>query len=347
MLYILHGPDDFSINHELNNIKKTAGDPAILATSTSVFDGSEVTFNELRLTCETAPFLADKRLVIVYGLLERFAIKTFVSRSAGTRKVDARPTSYEPFGELLTHLPASTLLVLVDSEVKENNPLLKVIASSATRKSFLQLKSQDLRQWIGQRVAEEGGSISLPAVSLLARMIGGNLWIMSSELQKLVIYADGQRIEEKDVKMLVSYTQQANVFAMVDAIIEFNVQKAETLLQQLMQEGATPTYLLAMLARQMRLIVRARDLKARKVADTEIRSRLGIAQEFVLRKTLEQAQRYTLPRLKQVYQYLLETDLAIKTGKYEGELALNILLAELCQPAKSVSHQPQMQGVTV
>jgi hypothetical protein len=27
----------------------------------------------------------------------------------------------------------------------------------------------------------------------------------------------------------------------------------------------------------------------------------------------------------------LETDLSIKTGKYGGELALNILIAELCQ----------------
>jgi hypothetical protein len=31
---------------------------------------------------------------------------------------------------------------------------------------------------------------------------------------------------------------------------------------------------------------------------------------------------------------LLEADLSIKTGKYGAELALNILIAELCQPRR-------------
>ncbi|GAI43191.1 unnamed protein product, partial [marine sediment metagenome] len=40
---------------------------------------------------------------------------------------------------------------------------------------------------------------------------------------------------------------------------------------------------------------------------------------------------YPLGRIKEAYHKLLEADLSIKTGKYEGELALNILIAELCQ----------------
>ena len=54
-------------------------------------------------------------------------------------------------------------------------------------------------------------------------------------------------------------------------------------------------------------------------------SRLGLKSEFPLRKTLEQAQRYPLERLKSVYKRLLEADLSIKTGRYDGRLALNLL----------------------
>lgn len=347
MLYILSGPDDFSINRELNNIKSTAGDPTMLSTNTNVFDGGQVTLDELRLACETMPFLSDKRLAIVYGLLERYAIKTFSSRPAGTKKTESQSTSYESFTELIKRIPETTVLVLIDSDVKENNPLMKAISHNASVKTFPWLKSDDLRHWIGQRVSDEGGSIALPAVNLLARIIGSNLWIMSNELNKLVSYADGRRIEEKDVKALVSYTQQASVFAMVDAIIEFNLQRAETVLQQLLKEGESPSGLLAMLNRQMRLIVRMRELKAQKLPENEMKSRLGITHDFIVRKTLEQAQRYTLPRLRQVYQFLLETDMAIKTGKYDGELALNILIAELCQQEKAPSSQPKhVQGIT-
>ena len=66
----------------------------------------------------------------------------------------------------------------------------------------------------------------------------------------------------------------------------------------------------------------------------EIQNKLGLTSDFALRKTLERADRYPLARLKEVYHKLLEADLSIKTGKYEGELALNILFAELCQGRK-------------
>jgi len=68
---------------------------------------------------------------------------------------------------------------------------------------------------------------------------------------------------------------------------------------------------------------------------TEIQSKLGVNSEYVVRKTLEQASRYSLPRLREVYHRLLETDLSIKTGKYDAELALNILVAELSRRAKT------------
>jgi len=48
----------------------------MLATNTNILDGRQVTADELRAVCESAPFLSEKRLVIIKGLLERFAVKT-------------------------------------------------------------------------------------------------------------------------------------------------------------------------------------------------------------------------------------------------------------------------------
>jgi len=346
LLYILHGADDYSIAHELEIIKQSAGDPSLLATNTVTIEGGEVTENDLRVACETVPFLADKRLVIVYGLLERFAPRQ-TTRGTTTKKTEGQLINHEVFGNIINGIPPSTILVLIENEPKDANPLFKMIIVNAQVKAFPLLKAPQLREWVIKRATEEGSSISPSAITLLTRLIGSNLWIMSSELKKLALYSDGNRIEEKDVKSLVSYTQQSNVFSMVDAIVEFNIQKAETMLQQLLSEGNSPTQLLNMLNRQMRLIVRARELKQQKLSEPEMRGRLGLPADWLVRKTLEQANRYTLPRLKQVYQQLLDTDIAIKTGKYDGELALNILIAELCQPQKSDSSPRQIQGVAV
>ena len=153
---------------------------------------------------------------------------------------------------------------------------------------------------------------------------------MANEINKLVLLTSGRRIEEEDVRRLVSYAQETNVFAMVDAILEFNPGLAVKLLQQLLREGAAAAYLLFMVARQVQMIVLTKGLRSGGAAEAEIQDKLGLS-ELALRKTIDQADRYPLPRVKEVYHKLLEADLAIKTGRYEGELALDILIADLGQ----------------
>jgi DNA polymerase III delta subunit len=78
-------------------------------------------------------------------------------------------------------------------------------------------------------------------------------------------------------------------------------------------------------------------LKNQGKSKAEIQNKLASTLEFVLRKALEQADRYSLARLKEVYHKLLGADLSIKTGKYDAELTINILVAELSQRQKLYS----------
>jgi len=158
---------------------------------------------------------------------------------------------------------------------------------------------------------------------------------MTNEINKLALFTAGRRIDVEDIKAIVSSAQEANVFAMVDAILDFKAGIAEQLLEQLLQRGASPAYLLFMLSRQVRMIVLARELRRQRKTEVEIQNRLGLTSGFALRKTLEQARRYPLERLKEVYHKLLEADLSIKTGKYEGGLVLNLLIADLGPQAKT------------
>jgi len=332
LLYILHGEDDFSLSRALDEIKKGLGDSSLLATNTTLLDGQKVTPDQLRMVVETVPFLAEKRLVVVQGLLGRFGFQR-PRRRKKSSPLNGQESDDKSFAAAMSHLPDSTVLVLTDGRIKGANPLLKQL-SGAQLRSFPLLKGDVLRQWIKTGVAAQGATMSPQAVDLLARLVGGNLWIMSSEINKLALFASGRRIEEEDIKAVVSSAQEANVFAMVDAILDFKVGVAEKLLEQLLQQGASPAYLLVMLSRQVRLVVRAKELRRQRKPEAEIQSRLGLKSEYPLRRTLEQAQRYPMERLKQVYYRLLQADLSIKTGRYDGGLALNLLIVDLCpQPA--------------
>jgi DNA polymerase-3 subunit delta len=330
LLHVLIGQDDYSIRQALGEIKQGIGDATALMTNTTVLDGRQVTIEQLRGACETVPFLAEKRLVIVEGLLERFEPAGKNGKKKSPRSPD-RTEEIKAITEAIKKLPPFTELVLLGGGVKAANPLLRELAAVTKVKHFPLLKGIQLSQWIERRVTVAGGSISPQAVSVLIRFVGSDLWTMAGEVDKLAQFANGRRIEEADVKAVVSYAQEANVFAMVDAILEFRAGVAQDLLQQLFRQGAAPAQLLTMLARQVRIIFQVKEMRDRGKARGEIQSRLGLTQDFLLRKAWEQADKYSLARLREVFHKLLEADLSIKTGKLDGEIALDILVAELGQ----------------
>ena len=330
MLHILIGEDDYSIRQMLAEIKRGIGDATALMTNTTVLDGRQMTMQELRGACETVPFLAEKRLVIVEGLLERFELTRKNGKGKAPRTV-ARQEEIKAITDAITRLPPFTELVLLGGGLKTGNLLLRELAAVTSVKIFPLLKGLRLNQWIEQRVKAAGGSISTQAVAMLVRFVGSDLWTMAGEVDKLTQFASGRRIEETDVKAVVSYAQEASVFAMVDAILEFRAAAAQELLHQLFSQGAAPVQLLTMLARQARIIFQVKEMRDRGKTRGEIQTRLGLTQDFVLRKAWDQADKYSMARLREVFHKLLEADLSIKTGKLDGEIALEILVAEFGQ----------------
>jgi DNA polymerase III subunit delta len=331
LLHILAGPDDFSLSQALKAIKSELGDPAALASCTSVLEGQRVSADELKHVVETVPFLAEKRLVVVYGLIERFDSggKTERSRSSKSAQQDVTP-----FVKCLAAVPETTVAIMVESEVPDlAKGKFKELGQIAQVKLFPMLKEQRLKPWVQKRVTDSGSTISPLAADLLLQFVGSNLWAMANEIDKLTAFAGGRRIEDEDVRTLVGYTQDVSVFALVDAILDFKPELAAQLLQQLLGQGAAAVYLLFMLDRQFRMMIRAKDMKDRGTADGVIQSKLAIFNEYRFRRTMEQAGRYSMERLKQIYFSLLEADLSMKTGIYEGELAMELLVAELCRPA--------------
>jgi len=303
------------------------GDWEMVAVNTTSLEGHHLTLSELRSKCDAAPFLSSHRLVIVDGLLGRFEGKQSRPRS-GKGKSENGLGEWEGLASYIRQMPETTVLMLVDGETKGHNPLLKKLSPLAEVSTFPWLRGRDLKAWIQRRVREEGGDITPQSVNLLAELIGGDLWAMSSEIQKLLLYSQERPVGEDDVRQLVSYVQEANIFALVDAVAEGRTELAQRILHRLYHEGVAPIYILAMITRQFRLIAQAKDLGP-GLSRLQIQDRLGLKSSYSLDKTLAQAKLYDFEGVKRAYDKLLETDLAIKTGKYNDQLALELLVTEL------------------
>jgi DNA polymerase-3 subunit delta len=340
LLYILWGEDQFSLEEALQNIKKSMGDMTLLSTNTNILEGQKLTLNELKSVGEAVPFLSDKRLIIIKGLLERFEPKDKSSRAKKSNSSANRQDEWQSLADCIRGLPKSTILVLIDAhEAKktafQNNLLFKAISSQAEVRNFPTIKGIKLSQWIQARVDKQNGSISRQGISVLAEVIGGDLHIMANEINKLIAFTAGRMIEEKDIRMVVSAAQEANIFAMVDAIMDRKAGLAEQILQKLLQNGIMPSQILVLLARQIQVLIQVKELKRLKRPPPEIQGKLGITYGFIWDKISRRAERYTIERLKNIYQNLLETDVAIKTGRFDGDLALNLLVADLCDRPSS------------
>lgn len=327
MLYILYGQDDFSLTQALEKIKADLGDPDTVATNTTRLEGRHLTLGELRNKCDAVPFLSSRRLVIVEGLLDRFENRP--SRSGSRKgKADNGLGEWEGLCSYVKQMSETTVLVLVDGAVQGTNPLLNKLAPLGEVKHFPLLRGRDLKAWVRRRVKEEGGDITPGALDLLAQFIGGDLWAVDGEIRKLLLYAHGRPISEEDVRQLVSCIQEASIFALVDAVAEGRTELAQQLLHRLYDEGVPPTHILTMITRQFRLIALAKDLE-RGLSRQQIQDRLGLKSSYAVDKTLSQAKLYDFQRVKRAYDKFLETDLAIKTGRYDDRLALELLITEL------------------
>jgi DNA polymerase-3 subunit delta len=330
LLRILIGEDDYSKNEVLGEIKKSIGDPASLLPNTTILEGAKVTPEQLRAACDTVPFLAEKRLVIAEGLLERFEPKSRPRKKKSSRQND-KPEDPHPIVESVKNLPPFTELVIIGGDIKASNPLLLALAPLAKVQKFPLLKYEELRRWIKQRAALQAkAGISDKAVDLMARLVGNDLWTMSNEIDKLALFTAGRPIEEADVRAAVSHAQDARVFDVVDAVMESRVNVAQELLQQLFNQGMEPVYILVMLARQVRIIFQIREMRDRGISRNAVRARLTQVKGYAFDKAWEQSDKFAPARLIEMYHKLLDADIAIKTGKYDSpELVLDILIAEL------------------
>jgi DNA polymerase-3 subunit delta len=328
----MYGKGNFSLHQELRKIKAALGDAEMLAVNTNVLDGKQITLGQLQDVCNAVPFLHQVRLVIVEGLLERFEPPKKTEKRANASKLrsDSGLKEWQDLGNYIDKIPATTVLILIDGELdNKKNTLFKRLSPLAKIKAFPELKGKYLQSWIRERITEGGGNASPKAINLLEQLIGSDLWNMSSEIDKLLAFSHGRLITEDDVKQVTSYTRESNIFALIDAILESRRKVAQHLLHRLLQEGVVPTQILVLIARQLRSIIMAKEMD-QKLSRTQVMGRLGITSDYVFDKVLKQAKAYTIENLKLAYQKVLEADVAIKTGKYDGDLAVDLLVVELC-----------------
>ncbi|MCH8800540.1 MAG: DNA polymerase III subunit delta [Chloroflexi bacterium] len=329
-VYLLHG-DSFLVPKRLDELIAEVGASDVLEANRHRLIGSQTKPGELLSMCNALPFMDDYRLVIVEGLLgtaESQGRGRGRGRGRGSSENSGVASQWQVLGDAIPQMPDTTVLVFTDGSLGANNPLLHMLRPVAQVEELSAPSGEALARWVKSKVEAKGSSMSPSANRSITDLVGNDLWTLDQELEKLALYCSGREIQDKDVGAMVSQVREANIFAAVDAMIDGRPGVALRLLHRLKEDGREALYVISMVERQLRLLALARDAIDRGMPQNELKGRLGTSSDFVVRKTAEQARRHPMPEIIWRYDRLLETDLAIKRGRLEPDLALELLVGD-------------------
>jgi DNA polymerase-3 subunit delta len=232
----------------------------------------------------------------------------------------------------LERVPATCDLVFVESEdFDKRNALFTYLKKAATVREFLPKESADLIRWLGERAKLLDAKLDKAAAQRLVSFAGNEGRALVNELAKLASYAGrGGRITVDHVDLLVQDGHEQNLFAFIDELSARRPGAALQNLRRLIEDGQAATYILFMIARQVRILLGVKELAAQRMRPDDIAAQLG-QKPFVVRKALDQARAFSDAELARLHDHVLELDHATKTGRVEAETGLEVLVVELCR----------------
>ena len=324
--HVLHG-DDFLVPKRLVDLIAESGASDVLEANRHRILASQAKPGELLSMCNALPFMDDYRLIVVEGLLGT-AETSGRGRRRNSPAESGVAAQWQPLSEAIPLMPVTTILIFTDGSLSANNPMLRIVGSVSEVEALSAPSGEALARWVKSTVEAKGASISPAANRSITDLVGSDLWTLDQELEKLALYCAGREIKETDVGEMVSQVREASIFAAVDAMIAGRANVALRLLHQLKDDGQEAPYIISMIERQLRLLALARDSIDRGLPQSELKGRLGTSSDFVVRKTSEQARSHSMPEIIWRYNRLMDTDLAIKRGKLEPDLALELLVGD-------------------
>lgn len=320
MLRLLHGPDEFATSEAVAGLR-AAFPPDLLDLNCTIIESRGFRLDALVAACEAYPFLADQRLVLAYGLLK--------SLKAGKPRDELRA--------YLERVPPTCDLVFVEAEEFDKRSAVFTYLKKAAEqgraevREFVRREGEELHRWLDSRAKGLGVRLERDAARHLVEFAGNDGRTLTTELAKLAAYVgSGGSITVAVVDLLVQDEQEQSLFVFIDKVAARQRGEALGLLRQLLADGQAPTYLLFMLARQVRILLAVQELMAQRMRPEAIATELG-QKPFVVRKAIEQARGFRPEELLRLHDLLLQYDHESKTGRIDAETALDLLVHEACR----------------
>ena len=308
-LFLLYGQEQYLLEKNTEKIIQTYLQQEEMDLNLEVLESLPKDIFELLNKCETLPFMAEYRVVV----LKNTGIFESKDKAA-----------LELLTEKIAKLPESTVLIIWEAMVDKRKKLFKLFQDRGCAAEQNYLNEEQLIQFLGKWFYRYRLRIKASAVKLLLQRAGMELSSLLNECEKLAALAE-EVVTDEMVTAIVPERLESKVFQLTDALGRKDRQAAMENYQVMLQNRESVTGILFMIGRQIRQISQTKILLEKRTPAAEIAKLLGV-QPFVLNKLTAQAKLFQPEELDHFIRELVQLEWDYKTGRTDLEIGIALLI---------------------
>jgi len=309
-VYLFCGDEFYLLRRYVASLKKgVLGDDASDVNFTA-FDGNTgYDVSELKDICMTLPFFADRRMVIV--------------ENSGLFGGDSG------FDAFIPRLPDTTVLLLIEHSSDKKTKLYKAIKENGYICEFNTPTPEQAAEFCAGYLGREGKRISKADCEYFVNNVGGDLYNISTEMDKLIDYTGPKdSVTRQDIDAICSMQIENRIFEIVDRLLEKDFKAAMGIYHDLINLREQPLGILRFIVSRYLKLIAVRDEMDRGRSITEAASALKMP-DWLFKKERARIKDCPSSKLLSAVELCAETEKLIKTGDMTDSIGMEILLANL------------------
>lgn len=328
--YLFYGEEDYLKSHAIKSLKDAMGiDETLEIFNFIQIDVIDYTPDKLIDILSMPPMMAERKLVVLNGL----NIKKMYNKSD--------MVAYNEFMDALAHLDEfdynNFVLVLPDGNITEEKSsqaptgALKELSERLLPVKFEAPTPQKLSAWTSRHFEHHGIKATLGDCSFLVEYCPKDMFTLSNEIEKLVLYAHSQKrdyITRDDISLICSTEMEYGTYAFSNAILNGRKSDALSILSVMKFKQIEPIIIMGEISAVFSDLLKIKILLLAGKNDQQISAETGISIGKVGIYT-KSARMTDIERLQKVISLACEADLSMKYRFDSGYLHLEKLICSL------------------